>query len=606
MLGMVNSHPLNGAALATWVKAATVSAAVALTATVDATCVRGGVADLTGGASASATAIRVFPAASTGTSQAQGSVYPWYQAAGEAVLVGRATALAACERTVHAEAYGTATVTGSAIAESELGEVAVTAIFTIEAEATRNRPGRAVITAGATIDPPPVVFGQTVTLTAGSTARAEASVQLSGEGFWRHDGYAEADATGVLSQQVTWSVLSVPLGMDFTLVAEATRRRPAMALLTVSCTGSVDGLSGVPGEVDANAQATGAVVGTRVHGAQATGTAGATGRLAAPPRQDHAGQADAHSALAASLLPTQTFAGQAVGATAATGSSDGTRVQWATATPVAQLTLSASGGHDHPSTAEAAAGAEAIPAAHATQHYAAAEGAVGTLTLSAIPARSNPSLVYLYGFCDAAVTQVDVRVGAQPLVAVGSFTEITLATSHLGGVDALAGATVTATQAASNLGAVAATLVAEAAVAVSGVTCQFVGVADALTSAGLTAFPANSNLGRVEALASAGLTAFPANSNLGRVEALAGVTVEPVVTATSHKGTVQAELIAQGTVRGGRLRFATVDATVTAMGRALGLRRGDLNAPPERSMILSYEPRGMIVPEAERTLWVPA
>ena len=171
---MVNSHPLNGAALASWVKAATVAATVAasiaLTATADATRVRGGAASLTGGATVNAPAIRVFPAASTATSQAQGTAYPWYQAAGEAVLVGRATALAACERLVYAEAYGTATAMGSAIAESEIGEVIAAADFTIEAVATRNRPGRAVLTAGAVIDPPAVVFGQTVNLLAISTS----------------------------------------------------------------------------------------------------------------------------------------------------------------------------------------------------------------------------------------------------------------------------------------------------------------------------------------------------------------------------------------------------------------------------------------------------
>ena len=502
MLGMVNSHPLNGAALASWVKAATVAASVALTATVDATRVRGGAASFTGSATVSASAIRVFPAASTATSQAQGSVYPWYQAAGEAVLVGRATALAACKRIVHAEAYGTTTVTGSAIAESEIGEVIAAADFTIEAEATRNRPGLAILTAGAAIDPPAVVFGQTVNLLAISTARAEASVKLSGEGFWRHDGYVEADATGVLSPQVTWSVLSVPLGMGFTIEAEATRQRPATASMAVSCLGTAEGLAGVPGEVDATARATSEVNGTRVHGAQVAGSASAAYRIAVAPSQGHAATAVATASLLGSGAPSQTFAGRVTASAQASGSVTGTRAKPGAATATARLTAIVGSGINYPGTADATAGATAIAVEPATQHYAEAVATATTLEISAVQARSYPSLAFLYATGHVTLAGVAVEVGA--------------------------------------VSATASALLAEAA------------------------------------------------------------------PATSHKGTVLAALVAQGTAQGDRVMLASVNALVGATGRAFGLRRGDLNAPPERSMILSYEPRGMIVPEAERTLWVPA
>ena len=499
---MVNSHPLNGAALASWVKAATVAASVALTATVDATCIRGGVATLTGDASASVTAIRVFPAASTATSQAQGTAYPWYQAAGEAVLVGRATALAACERIEYAEAYGTATVTGSAVAESEIGEVIAATSFTLEAEATRNRQGRATLVAAATVDPPAVVFGQTVNLLATSTARAEASTKLSGEAFWRHDGYVAADATGILSQQVTWSVLSVPLGMGFTITAEAVRQQPATATMTVTCLGTADGMAGVPGEVDATARATSEVNGTRVHGAQVAGSASAAYRIAVAPSQGHAATAVATASLLGSGAPSQTFAGRVTASAQASGSVTGTRAKPGAATATARLTAIVGSGINYSGTADATAGATAIAVEPAAQHYAEAVATATTLEISAVQARSYPSLAFLYAAGHVTLAGVAVEVGA--------------------------------------VSATASALLAEA------------------------------------------------------------------VPATSHKGTVLTALVAQGTAQGDRVVLASVNALVGATGSALGLRRGDLNVPPERSMIISYEPRGMIVPEAERTLWVPA
>ena len=114
-------------------------------------------------------------------------------------------------------------------------------------------------------------------------------------------------------------------------------------------------------------------------------------------------------------------------------------------------------------------------------------------------------------------------------------------------------------------------------------------------------------LGTVDAPATASLTSLTlANSYLGQATAPATASLTSLTLANSYLGQAAAALVAQGGALGDRLALATVDAALTATGRALGLRRGDLNAPPERSMILSYEPRGMIVPEAERTLWVPA
>lgn len=560
---MVNSHPLNGAALASWVKAATVAASVALTATVDATCVRGGTASLTGGATVSATAIRVLPGACTVVGQATGAAYSWYQGSGEALLVGRATALAACERTINAEASGTATATGSAIAESEIGEVIAAADFTIEAEATRNRPGTAVLVAGATVDPPAVVFGQTVTLTAGSTARAEASVQFSGEGFWRHDGYAEADATGVLSQQVTWSIQSVPLGMGFTIAPEATRQRPAAATMTVLCQGTVTGLGGVPGEVDALAWMTGEATGTRVHGAWVTGSASATYRIAVPPYQNHAASAAATTRVTGSSAPSQTFAGRVTTSTQASGLATGTRVKPGAATATAQLAAIVGSGLDYPGAVNAEAGATAIPVEPATQHYAEAVATLTTLEVSATQARSNPSLVYLYAFGNVAVTSVNTEVGSVVGLTQSGFTTITLAAQHYAACAGHGSLTVTENSQYLRGGAVSATA----------------GLAVATTTA---------------------------TSHRGQASAIARLLFEPVIPAVSHKGVVQATLVSQGEARGGRLYLATVSAALTATCYAVGTQRGDFNAPPERSIFISYEPRGMIVPEAERTLWVPA
>ena len=581
---MVNSHPLNGAALASWVKAATVAASIALTATADATRVRGGAASLTGGATVNAPAIRVFPAASTATSQAQGTAYPWYQAAGEAVLVGRATALAACERIVYAEAYGTATVTASAIAESEIGEVIAATSFTLEAEATRNRPGQATLVAEATVDPPPVVFGQTVNLLATSTARAEASTKLSGEAFWRHDGYVAADATGILSQQVTWSVLSVPLGMGFTITAEAVRQQPATATMTVTCLGTADGMAGVPGKVDASAQATGAATGTRVHGAQVAATAGMSVRLAMAPMQGHAATVNASTALSGLVAPSRNGAGAAQASTLSAGNADGARLTWGEASLTANVVASASGGREHAATAETTMGATAIPAVfatqwyaeanatasssatpvgYATQHYAEAVGTPTTLAISAALARSNRALVYLYAFGNLTATSTIARYGMVNATAGAELVQAVLATQHYAASTGQTNATLTATS-----------------------TIARYGMANA--TAGVTISPT------------------VATSHRGQAAAEARLLSAPLVPATNHKGTVEAALVAQGEALGGRLILATVTATGEATGYVIGLRRGDLNAPPERSMIISYEPRGMIVPEAERTLWVPA
>ena len=609
MSGMVNSHPLNGAALASWVKAATVAASIALTATADATRVRGGAASLTGGATVNAPAIRVFPAASTATSQAQGTAYPWYQAAGEAVLVGRATALAACERIVYAEAYGTATVTASAIAESEIGEVIAATSFTLEAEATRNRPGQATLVAEATVDPPPVVFGQTVNLLATSAARAEASTKLSGEAFWRHDGYVAADATGILSQQVTWSVLSVPLGMGFTITAEAVRQQPATATMTVTCLGTADGLAGVPGKVDASAQATGAATGTRVHGAQVAATAGMSVRLAMAPMQGHAATVSASTALSGLVAPSRNGAGAAQASTLSTGNADGARLTWGEASLTVNVVASASGGREHAATAETTMGAvaasgapylptdatayltlagseyhtailavfatqwyaeanatassSATPVGYATQHYAEAVGTPTTLAISAALARSNRALVYLHAFGNLTANSQASLVGVVNATAGAELVQAVLATQHYAASTGQTNATLTATS-----------------------TIARYGMANA--TAGVTISPT------------------VATSHRGQAAAEARLLSAPLVPATNHKGTVEAALVAQGEALGGRLILATVTATGEATGYVIGLRRGDLNAPPERSMIISYEPRGMIVPEAERTLWVPA
>ena len=579
---MVNSHPLNGAALATWVKAAAVTASVALTATASANQVFGGRAALSGAATASVKVIRVFPGASTATGRAQSSVYPWYQGAGEALLVGRATALAACERTVYAEAYGTATATGSAIPESEIGEVTGEASLTITAEATRNRPGRGVFTTGATATPPAVVFGQTVNLTAGGSARAEASIRLSGEGFWRHDGYVEAAATGALSPQVTWSIQSVPLGMGFSIAATATRQRPATALMAVTAEGLVAEETTKLGAAVATANALGTVTGTWVRAAAATATTASSSRLAVPPLQDHAGTVNGQTALTVSAAPLLRWQGVVAATTRVAGAVTGTRTTFATV------------------------------------------AASGTLAVDLTPARSNPALVYLYGSSVATVDSTAAKVGAVNATAGLVASDVVQATQHYAASEGQAGVQATATEFCVRGGAVDATAQAEVS---STLATSHKGVVNATAEAAVSSTLATSHKGVVNATAEAAVSSTLATSHKGVVNATAGLTTSDVVPATQHYATSVGRFVAQAEAAGVRERLATVLATVsaqgtvrgsvdrpgavsppsaTATGRAFGLRRGDLNAPPERSMILGYEPRGMIVPPAERTLWVPA
>lgn len=481
MSGTVNGFAVNQSALATWVKAATVVAALGLAATpVEAVRVRFSTAALVGSATPSAACVRVKPVAATATARLMGAAHPYLAAAGATDLIGTARAAAYCQRLVYAHADAVATTSSYVVADAEIGEAAFTGTLTVEALATRNRPGRATLTAGATSTPSGSVFGQVVTCAASATARVEAAVQLSGEAFVRHDGYAETMATGTLIPQVSWWERSVVMTGAMTLTAETQRTRPGAVSALLTGGSLVNWGLTLNGGVTATALGALAAVGSRDKTASAAISAVGTARLPVPPAIGYGGQATAQAALGAvapSLL-------QARGRAAVTGRS----------------------------TAEV----------QATRAFPAQATATTRVTMDATLARSHLGLVY--GYSHGAITAYSFTAHQGAAAAVGQGSG-----SALGGY-----------------------------------------------------------------------------AKGGTVAATAGATATEVVHATQHYASATGLPLVQGQAAAYRGHAASVSALATLTVAAVGTVRGDYNAPPERSMVIRYEPRGMIVPEAERTLWVPA
>ena len=510
MSGTVNGFAVNQSALATWVKAATVVAALGLAATpVEAVRVRFSTAALVGSATPSAACVLVKPVAATATARLMGAAHPYLAAAGATDLIGTARAAAYCQRLVYAHADAVATTSSYVVADAEIGEAAFTGTLTVEALATRNRPGRATLTAGATSTPSGATFGQVVACAASATARVEASVQrvvaasgapylptdatayltlagseyhvyVSGGAFVRHDGYAETRATGTLIPQVSWWGRSVVMTGAMTLTAETQRTRPGTVSALLTGGSLVNWGLTLNGDVTATALGALAAVGSRDKTASAAISAVGTARLPVPPAIGYGGQATAQAAFSAVAPPLL----QARGRAAVTGRS----------------------------TAEV----------QATRAFPAQATATTRVTMDATLARSHLGLVY--GYSHGAITAY-------------SFT------AHQG-------------------------------------------------AAGAAAFLLGSALGGYV--------------KGGTVAATAGATATEVVHATQHYASATGLPLVQGQAAAYRGLAATVSALATLTVAAVGTARGDYNAPPERSMVIRYEPRGMIVPEAERTLWVPA
>lgn len=367
---LLNGGALNGAGLATWVKSATVAAALTLTMTAaDGTRVKAGVAAPLAGATAQATPIRIKPGTvTTPLARGQGYLLTSVVYGGTASLTARSLSLAACERFVHATVEGVGTVDGFAVAESEIGEAAFPGAITGAATPSRIRPGASQISAAVTATPAGAVFGQSPSLTAGATSRVEASARRSGENYTRHDGYVEdvlASATAAIA--VSYLERTLTLTETTHLTADAFRIRPGDGVMAAAMTASVEYRGVALLNVPLQGQASGSVTPLRVRPGQAS-----------------------RSAVASS---SQTVARTNQAATATTRA----------AMTGVETVVVVRGGR------ATAVLADALGTATAIRHLpgqAAATGAIAATSL--VLARSNPSLVFGAVQARAAVGAVDL------------------------------------------------------------------------------------------------------------------------------------------------------------------------------------------------------
>ena len=395
---LLNGGALNGAGLAAWVKSATVAATVALTLTAaDATRVKAGVSAPQAQATATATSIRSTPGAvTTPLARGQGYFLPTVVYAGEAGLTAHSLSLAACERFVHATVEGAATLSGYAVAESEIGEAAFPGAMTGTVDAFRIRPGASQIASAAQAAVGGVVFGQSPSLTARAVSRVEASIQLSGEGFIRHDGYVEdvlASATASIAASYLERTLAVTALLA--LEADAYRIRPGASTLTSVMTAVVEYRGVALLNVPLQAQASGAVAALRTKPGQVSRSAVATSSQALA----GVGQA-ARATLSTTLTGTGTsvidHGGRAVGDLAAgQGAAVAIRHKAGRVAATGKLTTTSIVlGRNNPSTVSGLVTARGAALGGTTYHGVTAT-AVGTLTATSIVlARGNPSLVY--------------------------------------------------------------------------------------------------------------------------------------------------------------------------------------------------------------------
>ena len=398
---LLNGGALNGAGLATWVKSATVAAALTLTMTAaDGTRVKAGVAAPLAGATAQATPIRTTPGTvTTPLARAQGYLLTSVVYGGTASLTARSLSLAACERFVYATVEGVGTVDGYAVAESEIGEAAFPGSITGAATPSRIRPGASQISAVVTATPAGAVFGQRLSLTAGATGRVEASTRLSGDNFTRHDGYVEdvlASATAAIA--VSYLERTLFLIETTSLTADAFRIRPGAGVMAAAMTATVEYRWVALLNVPLQGQASGSVTPLRVRPGQASRSAVASSSQAVP----RVGQASG-ATLTAQVTGVETVVvargGRATGVQAA---------MQGTATAIRLL-----------------------------PGQVAATGAIAATSI--VLARSNPSLVFGAAQTRAAVGAVDLGCYV-PLMGSATAGPLVYGQQQRGSVSAVAGA----------------------------------------------------------------------------------------------------------------------------------------------------------------------
>ena len=584
-MSVVNGYAVNSAALASWVKGATVAATLAATVfACAATRWSAGQADLIVSATPTVAAVKTRLAGTSLTGAARGYLLPTTVFGGRTTLAGYCTGLAHTLRVVPATAVATARAMGYALVASELGEAEASPTASGEATPLRFRPGRATFVVQATGAISGVQFGSSPTPQGHTSSRAEASIQLSGEAFTRHDGYVDT-VLGTATAQISATYLErlVALSSTLTFGGTATLTRPGSALF--DCGGASLVFFGVVWWAEA---VTGATVGASASGlrtklALAAATASAF-RWSLVSRQQHNAAATCATGIIASGSPVVRWAGL-VTATATAAPAGNTwavsHVGLVTALGAAEGTGGALQGH----MAFAAATATAAPTARAVQVYPGAAAALGSGQFTKVNlAWSNPSLVFaslLANGVSAAYVQ---------------WAGTTTATAQVTGL-AVGGRSYDAAAAAD--GTVTAENVAyatdhKASVALSG-NAGLVSSIWATSHTSTVAGTANL-LGTVAAFKDCGAAA---EASVFGVGAASGGQNVPA-TALAVASAVASPILHAEQQWGGAEAFA--QAVLAAAGQS----RMDIDAPPSRSMIVPSELRGLIVPYENRTLRVPA
>ncbi len=544
MTGVVNGYAVNSTALASWVKGATVAAT--LTATVfacDAIRVFAGQANPAVSATPTAAAIKTRLADASLAGESKGYLLSTSVLSGRATLVGSCTSLAYTLRTVLATAEADAGASGYALPASDIGEAAANATASIEATPVLIRPGRATFTAQATGAISGVQFGSFPVPQGVASSRAEASIQLSGEAFTRHDGYVEG-VLGTATAQISATYLErqVSLSSTLTLVGAATLTRPGAALFY--CGGSSLAAYGVRWWADAatSATASASVAGLRTKPAQAAADAHAN-RGSLVPWQHHMAASAPSASITATITPAMRWAGRALISATAVATDNPwavSNVGLVNATGEASGTAAALQGY----TAFVAATATATPNVRVIQIYPGEAAATGSGQFTQILlAQSNPSLVFASCLAEGAPAASAQLVGA-----------------------AAATAQVTGT-------------------AAGGRSHDAEAEADGIATAEPIDHATDHKASVAESASGLG-TASGNQNSLAAVNATAGMTATPILYAEQHRGEVAA--LAHG--------------VLTAEGTA----RVDVDAPPSRSMIVPSELRGLIVPYENRVLRIPA
>lgn len=259
MRGVLNGYAINGASLPSWVVRSSVLVSAEATAFVSPT--RTTFASVNADASVvvTLTGNQNIAARATASAACSSSVVPNAVYAGAAITDCSAYGSASVRRFVYGEAGGDAAASGEAIVAAALGEASSSSdASVILCSAHLIRPGRSLATGLLDGSAPGLVTRMTTILAESGVGyiRAEASVKLSGESFWRNDGYV-IDKVGscLASIDNERSIIIATLGSFEFGSSESTAKpfviHPSAALRSGIASGSVTALLERRGRVNA-------------------------------------------------------------------------------------------------------------------------------------------------------------------------------------------------------------------------------------------------------------------------------------------------------------------------------------------------------------------